>query len=257
MWKVYKRTCPNGKVYIGITKRTLEDRMKGGYINNAEFAHDIIRFGTDNIVSEVLEEHDDYDTAIKREWYYIQLYKDICYNKIGNSKSTHEKPPRSPLHSTPSTYSPAQFSQSEKYGVPLTQKPDGRRTCPIDVYDTNGNFLFTFSSSKLASETLGVNHGDIVSCCRGCKSDGTPRYKVKGYIFRYAVDKLEEYPDEPVACKKVKQYSMKGEYIRTFNSIKEAALDANCCANTIGVVCAGRLKSAGGYIWKYAEKTGE
>jgi predicted GIY-YIG superfamily endonuclease len=74
MWKVYKRICPNGRIYIGITSRTLEERMCGGYPNNREFALAIIKYGKENIISEILEEHESYDDALEREEYYIKLF---------------------------------------------------------------------------------------------------------------------------------------------------------------------------------------
>jgi hypothetical protein len=78
--------------------------------------------------------------------------------------------------------------------------------------------------------------------------------QVKGYIFRYAVDKLDEYPDIPVACKKVDQYTLDDEYIRTFDSLKEAWLYTGATIGSIGKVCKGLLKSAGGFKWKYTNE---
>lgn len=254
MWKVYKRTCPNGKVYIGITKRTLEERMGAGYQNNRAFALDIIKYGKDKIISEILEEHENYDRAIERELYYIQLYKEVCYNKIGNARgrSCTEMSAQNFLHSSTSTKTPAQSRHIKEHIVPLTTKPTDRHTCPISVYDLNGNYITTYPTSKIASKELNVNNGDIISCCKGTKADGKARFQVKGYVFRYAVDKLDEYPDIPVACKKVEQYTLDGEYIRTFNSLKEAWLNTGAPIGAIGMVCKGLLKTSGGFIWKYA-----
>lgn len=254
MWKVYKRTCPNGKVYIGVTKRTLEERMSGGYVNNKDFALDIIKYGKNNIISEVLEEHEDYDTAIEREWYYINLYKDNCYNKIGNSKRyvRTQSSYADGLHSFSSTEPSPQTRKT--YDVPIADKPLNRRVCPISVYDLNGNYIATYASAKIASIATNVNHGDIVSCCKGVKSDGKRKYQANGYIFRYAVDKLNEYPDTPNACKKVEQYTLDDEYIRTFDSIKEAFLHTNCNISSIGQVCRGLKESCCGYKWKFADE---
>jgi group I intron endonuclease len=47
--------------------------------------------------------------------------------------------------------------------------------------------------------------------------------------------------------KKIQQFTKSGEFIKEFNSIKEAskiAVQASCCAR-------GRQKTAGGFIWKY------
>lgn len=251
MWKVYKRTCPNGKVYIGITKRTLEERMGNGYQNNRAFALDIIKYGKENIISEVLEEHDDYDTAVEREWHYIQVYKDVCYNKVGNSAYRKTSCTVAPAQKPPSTKGRAQYKQ---HIIPLTTKPTNRHSCPINVYDLQGQYICTFESAKEAADKLNVNQGEIISCCKGVKADGKPRYQTKGYVFRYAVDKLDEFPEVFHQCKKVDQYTLDGEYIRTFASLKEAWLHTGASIGAIGYVCKGLAKSSGGYVWKYAEK---
>lgn len=250
MWKVYKRIVPNGRVYIGITKRTLEERMGAGYQNNRSFALDIIKYGKENITSEILEEHENYDVALERELYYIQQYKDICYNKIGN---THKRS-HSTSHNIVHRQSPTKPSaQKKSHIVPLTAKPQHRTICPISTYDLEGRYITTYENAHLASNATKVSCGDIISCCKGVKADGKPRYQCKGLIFRYAVDKLDEFPEKPVACKKVEQYTPDGEYIRTFNSLKEAWLHTGATIGAIGHVCKGLAKTAGGYLWKYAE----
>lgn len=257
MWKVYKRTCPNGRVYIGVTSRTLEERMGAGYQNNREFALDIIKYGKENIISEILEEHENYDNAIIRELYYIRQYSDTCYNKVGNStkhtgtKSCTKLPAQTPLHKKSSTDCSPHYKQ---HVVPLTTKPIHRRTCPVSTYDLQGNYITTYPTAATASKETNVNKGDIISCCRGIKADGKAKFQCKGLIFRYAVDKLDEFPDVPVACKKVEQYTLDGEYIRTFNSLKEAWLHTGAPISAIGKVCNGLGKSSGGYVWKYAKK---
>ena len=49
--------------------------------------------------------------------------------------------------------------------------------------------------------------------------------------------------------KKVVQYDKKMNYLKTYNSIKEAQKECKCF--NISQCCQGKLKSSGGYIWKY------
>ena len=84
-WFVYKHTCPNGKVYIGITcKKRLNDRWeKGtGYAKCTYFNHAIKKYGWNNIKHEVLLEDIDKNHAVYAEKYLIRWYKmhNICYN---------------------------------------------------------------------------------------------------------------------------------------------------------------------------------
>ena len=53
--------------------------------------------------------------------------------------------------------------------------------------------------------------------------------------------------------KQVLQFSKDGELITGYPSIKEAERHTGCNNGNICKCCKGRLKSCGGYIWKYKE----
>ena len=57
-----------------------------------------------------------------------------------------------------------------------------------------------------------------------------------------------------VRAVKINQYDITGEYIRTWDSLVEASKNLDISACCISNACGNRRKSAGGYIWKYAEK---
>lgn len=55
--------------------------------------------------------------------------------------------------------------------------------------------------------------------------------------------------------KNVHQYDPStGNFIRTWNTAKEASIELNCNAEGIGQCARDKAKSAGGYIWKYYKK---
>lgn len=54
--------------------------------------------------------------------------------------------------------------------------------------------------------------------------------------------------------RKINQYSKNGEYLNTFNSVKEAGLYVNTVPSNINNCLSGNTKTAKGYIWKYADK---
>lgn len=74
---VYKHTTPNGKVYIGITNRTPEERWKKGkgYQNNKHFHSAIEKYGWDNIVHEIIAEDITAEAAWQMEQKLISKYK--------------------------------------------------------------------------------------------------------------------------------------------------------------------------------------
>jgi group I intron endonuclease len=49
----------------------------------------------------------------------------------------------------------------------------------------------------------------------------------------------------------VEQWSLGGNYIKTYPSIKHATIETGC--NDISKCCRGKYKQSGGYIWKYKE----
>lgn len=59
--------------------------------------------------------------------------------------------------------------------------------------------------------------------------------------------------ERPKFQRKIKQYSLEGEYIAEFNYIREAKRYLNIDGSSISACCRGKRKSAGGFIWKYAD----
>ena len=56
--------------------------------------------------------------------------------------------------------------------------------------------------------------------------------------------------DNPFS-RRVKMYSLRGEYIRAFDSLAEAGAFVGVGAQQIGRVCSGKRFSSGGYLWAY------
>ena len=52
---------------------------------------------------------------------------------------------------------------------------------------------------------------------------------------------------------KVDQYDLKGNYIKTWNSLKEVENELNIFATSISKCCRGKVYTAGKYIWKYTK----
>lgn len=101
---------------------------------------------------------------------------------------------------------------------------------------------------------LKQKRNSISSCCRRTNK----RFRsFAGYLwyFKEDMDKIEKFVD--YRERKVSQFSKTGEYITSFDSIKEAAIalgDVKKKTN-IYMCCLGRrYKTAYGYIWKYKEE---
>ncbi len=77
MYKVYKHTAPNGKVYIGITAQSVNNRWRNGngYNHSPHFKSAIIKYGWDNIKHEILYSGLTKDEAEQKEIELIELYQ--------------------------------------------------------------------------------------------------------------------------------------------------------------------------------------
>lgn len=54
--------------------------------------------------------------------------------------------------------------------------------------------------------------------------------------------------------RKVKQFTLEGEFVQTFTSLNEAGRVLNISSQNIGKVCKGIRKQCGGFIWRYEEE---
>ena len=62
---------------------------------------------------------------------------------------------------------------------------------------------------------------------------------------------LKKYTDN--LKKKIKQYDLKGNFLKEWNSVSEIKKELNYETTNICSCCKGKRKTAYGYIWKYAE----
>lgn len=175
MYSIYKHTCPNGKVYIGITSRSPEERWANGfgYQGQVRFFSAIVKFGWDNILHEVIAQVETQQEATRIEKILITSHKsnvpEYGYNVQGGCLAQY------PLHSDTSTDVSAQ--------KPLDGR--GKLSQKVSQYSKDGKLIATYNSIKEASKLSGINGGDICSCCQGHKSDGTPKYTAGGYVWKY------------------------------------------------------------------------
>lgn len=188
MYSIYKHTCPNGKIYIGITSQEPEQRWNNGfgYQKNTRFFKDIVSFGWNNILHEIIVQVESQSEATRIEKILITSHKsndpNYGYNiQCGTLAQTS-------LHSNISTDTSPQTDIHEKSST-ISIKIDGRgksSTLKVEQYSKDGTMMATYNSMIEASKLTGVNHGDICSCCKGFKSDGTPKHTAGGYIWKYA-----------------------------------------------------------------------
>ena len=172
-----------------------EDRWLNGwgYKNCPLMFNAILQFGWNNVQHEIIADNLTPEEALNIETLYIGLHSDAISTTYNIDKVSAQSIAQESSHfidpTAQSTDRPISTSKKpyKDYIIPLIEKPKGIHTCPIDVYTKDGTYICTYPSAKVAAQELNVNNGDIISCCKGVKSDGSPRYQVKGYIFRYKI----------------------------------------------------------------------
>lgn len=125
-------------------------------------------------------------------------------------------------------------------------------------YDLNGNFIALFKSIADAVDSIKNDYpyAGTGNICQACKKKITTAY---GYLWKYANDNtsIEELVNNANnklhhRNRKVDQYDLNDNYIKTFNTLREAQNSIGCKSmSSIVNACTGRSKTAGGYKWKY------
>lgn len=208
MYLVYIHTCPNGKRYVGMTKRTASERWASGhgYSHCTDFYNAIVEFGWQNIRHEIVASGLQKEEAEQMERGLIAAYKttdpDYGYNShsggltgavvSGKTKcrmSAAQSGSNNPRYGAKLSDETKQRISKAKTGKPLTaqckkklskalggeKNPSARRVCQ---YDLEMNFLKEWPYIRAAEKGTGANN--ISVCCRGkLKTSG-------GYIWRYS-----------------------------------------------------------------------
>ena len=159
---VYKHTSPNNKVYIGITMRECEDRWKNGlgYKSNKRLFHDIIKYGWNNFIHEILYDSLSFEEAKQKEIELIAYYKsDDCeygYNQVKGMRG-YKRP----------DHVRNRIRQSMK-------------KIAVSQFTLSGDFIATYESGREAERRTGVYEANILACCKG------KNHTAGGFIWKYA-----------------------------------------------------------------------
>lgn len=116
----------------------------------------------------------------------------------------------------------------------------------VKQFDLQGNLIAEYTSIKEACKITGVNKSTLNSCLKGKgKTAG-------GFLWSYGECPKIIIKSRYVAPKKkVLQYDLNGNYIKTFSTLNKAASEIGITNYAIKRNIEGYTKNAGGYIWKY------
>lgn len=195
---VYKHTSPSGKVYIGITSKTIQERKNCGYGHNAYFRSAIKKYGWSNFKHEMVAEGLTADEAQDMEkrliaemnstdrdkGYNLSLGGEAPFSGLRHSEATKAKISKANKGRVISLSARQRMSNSHKGKQigeknPMYGKPKSAETIqkqydthrhqmkPIDQLDMDGNLLATYESINSAARALGTTKQNIRSCLIG------------------------------------------------------------------------------------------
>ena len=210
---IYKaENTQNGFVYVGATKKSIEDRKKDHLKKSKKgksyaFQNSIATYGADAFKWEQIDKAVTTDELAKKEKEYILEY---------NSKEEG-------------------YNSDSGGGIQKT----------VYQYDTRtGKLVDKYSNLTLAGAVIGLNKQDLSKVCLSVNKVSN------GFYWSY--DYVDEFiPQKDNRRKKVIQYNIQGEFIDEFVSVSEAAKLTGYNKSSIAKVCRGERKSCGGYLWKY------
>lgn len=224
---IYKFTNKiNGKIYIGQSidinarKRShINDAYCQGKDSNCPFHQAIIKYGENGFNFEIIEECPK-ELLNEREKYWIQYY-----NSYHNGYNA----------------SPG--------GDNCGERSDGRA---LLLYDLEGNFVKETDNIASTARELGVGYQTVYQLLQGT------RKSTKGFQIKYK--ESEDFPKtiEPYNSRQggsfvVLQLDKNDNILNEYKSVNEAARQTGCDCSTISKVCRGKLKTHGGFKWKYKE----
>jgi hypothetical protein len=120
-------------------------------------------------------------------------------------------------------------------------------------YDLKGYLIKKWDSATQAAQSLDKDPAAITECCRG------HRQSIYGFQWRRMdnpinepvsfIPKKPKLPKLPAYYNPIEQYDLMGNYIKTWNNIKEAIKTLNISSPVISNCLKGIYNTAGGYKW--------
>lgn len=125
----------------------------------------------------------------------------------------------------------------------------------VYAYDNSGELIAEYKSAHEAERITGIhNSGIIASCrddyrtCKGSVWSQKPLSKQE-VLNRFKLNKEKKCETK---SKKVNQYDLDGNFIKSYQSTQEAGRQLGFSPSLVSGVCRGDHKFTHGYVFKYA-----
>ena len=124
----------------------------------------------------------------------------------------------------------------------------------------------TYGVHKLVANAFlsNPNNYNVINHINGIKTDNrvenlefcTQKYNIQ-QSFKNGQQKPTWQDKKGILCpnsKKVNQYDLEGNFIKTWNSLRDVERELNIFAINISKCCRGIYKQSGNYVWRYANE---
>lgn len=245
---IYKHTFPNNKVYIGITSKKPEYRWgkegKEYWYSNRKMFYAIKKYGWNNIIHDILFNNLTKEEAHKKEIELIELYNSTD-SKMGYNLSTggHGFNGLKHTNETKTKISVAikEHFSSDEARQRLRDSHKGKVHTEEEKTKIRDAQIQRMKSIE-AREKIGLSlKNKIVS--ETTKQKMSASAKLRGISKQTLEGNI----------KAVNQFDLSGKFIKHWKQMRQASNELNISIGNISSVCSGKRKTAGGFMWKYAE----
>lgn len=247
-YTIYKHTNRiNGKCYIGQTKREdLTRRWTGGhgYKGCTYIANAIKKYGWNNFTHEILVTGLSKEEADCLEREFIALYR--------------SNEPRFGYNIRSGGHHAGELSEEGKRKFSIRFSGENSPVAKgVAVFNLNGEKEAEFPTLTDAAKYIGCGVATLSRHCTqrtGTAMNHICRYKSDVGDNNFLTGEDIYKPNEQRRhCKRIVQYTLNGEFIKTFNSIKEAASETGTARSEVIACAREKALSANGFLWRYED----
>lgn len=219
----------NGKKYIGSTNKSGEKLKKylGSGIN---IKQSIKKYGKESFIKQILwEGPSEFKYEMEEYWckYFNVSNNPIFYNRTNKGFG---------------------MVVGFKYTNKQKQLISQNKKKTYYQYSLDGDFIKEWKGTEDIINKLGINAGDISSCCTGKQKTAGGFIWLNTYVKQINIEDFKHKGFKPVL-----QYDLNGNFIKEYKSTKEAErfINQSKKKSNIQAACANKQKTAYGYVWKY------
>ena len=283
MYTIYCHIFPNGKRYIGITRKTVKERWGNGknYASCPLVERAIKKYGWENIEHQIISVVDTKEDAEREERSLISEYKsdnvEFGYNILPGGNVSDNPPSEEMREKLGRGWRGKHRSEEEKQKIgegvrKAFDRPESNGHIGLKMSESTKRKMSEAHKERWKDEEKRIKQGETQKALwadtdhrdKMMKARKKQRHRKPGEykMSNETKEKLSKqfkgrWLGENSPCSKpILQYSKEGEFIKRWANAGEAERAGIAIRENISKCCRGspHYKSAGGYVWKFADE---